>query len=156
MNTIPSTLTAEHHLSLLIKEGIDSGQSNLSVLDIMQRIEDKKMTIEKGSSNIYSDLNFKNTDKMLIKARLVQKINEIITSKGLSKIEVALLFKTSQAKISNMLNGDFRRIHEATLIEFLTKLGRDIKIIIGKEKKVPLAKQHLKKKPIGHVEVLFS
>lgn len=37
--------------------------------------------ITHGTTNVYADLEFENADKMLVKAQLVTKINQIITER---------------------------------------------------------------------------
>lgn len=38
--------------------------------------------IHEGRGNVYADLGYRNAEEMLIKAKLVHKISEIVRSKG--------------------------------------------------------------------------
>jgi predicted XRE-type DNA-binding protein len=86
--------------------------------------------IEKGSGNVYADLGFPNSEDMLIKAQLVTKIAEIIQQRRLTQAQAAKLLRLTQPKISRLLRGEFRGISERRLLQCLTRLGRDVQIIV--------------------------
>ena len=67
---------------------------------------------------------------MLIKAQLVGKIAEIIKRKGLTQTQAAELLGMPQPKLSNLLRGRFRGFSERRLMDCLTKLGRDVQIVV--------------------------
>jgi predicted XRE-type DNA-binding protein len=91
--------------------------------------------IEISSGNIYADLGLPHAGDMLIKAQLAAKIGEIIKSKRLTQQEAAEIIGIPQPKLSGMLRGQFRGISETKMIESLTRLGRDVKIVIGSPKR---------------------
>jgi len=103
--------------------------------------------IEKGSTNVYADLGYANPDEMLVKAQLATKIGEIIQQRKLTQIQAAELLGIPQPKLSNMLRGQFRGISETKMIECLTKLGRNVEIVV---KPAP------RSKVAGHVSVVFA
>jgi predicted XRE-type DNA-binding protein len=103
--------------------------------------------IEKSSGNVYADLGLADADEMLVKAKLASKIGEILQDRGWSQMEAAEVLGLPQPKLSNMLRGHFRGISEAKMIDCLTKLGRDVRIVIGKENR---------KKTAGNVEVVSA
>ncbi|MGH8677362.1 MAG: helix-turn-helix domain-containing protein [Burkholderiales bacterium] len=86
--------------------------------------------IHKGSRNVYADLGYADAEEMLIKAKLVSKISEIVRSKGLTQAETAKILGLTQPKISALLRGQFRGISERKLIDCLTSLGRDVEIVV--------------------------
>ena len=86
--------------------------------------------IQDGSSNVYADLGYSNAEEMLIKAKLVSKIAEIISNKGLTQVQTAKILGLTQPKVSALLRGQFRGISERKLIECLTSLGRDVEIVV--------------------------
>jgi predicted XRE-type DNA-binding protein len=92
-----------------------------------------KIEIERGSGNVYEDLGFKDPDRLLVKAELVAVIASIIGSQGLKQAEAAELLGLTQPKLSNMLRGHFHGFSERRLIDCLTRLGRDVQIVV-KEK----------------------
>src|SRR3989304_6561207 len=103
--------------------------------------------IREGSGNVYADLGYSNAEEMLIKAKLVSKIAEIVRSKGLTQVQMAKILGLPQPKVSALLRGQFRGISERKLIECLTTLGRDVQIVV---KDVP------RHRTTGRVTVLFA
>ena len=51
--------------------------------------EVEKIAIENSSGNVYEDLGFENPEEMQIKARLVAKIQQIISDRGWKQQEAA-------------------------------------------------------------------
>jgi len=86
--------------------------------------------IHKGSGNVYADLGYPDAEEMLIKARLVRKISEIVRGKGLTQVETAKILGLTQPKVSALFRGQFRGVSERKLIESLTSLGRDVEIVV--------------------------
>lgn len=90
-------------------------------------------TVEEGSTNVYEDLGFTNTDEMLVKAQLATQIRNIISTNQWTQTEACKTLNLSQPKLSNLLNGNFRGISEAKMLDCLTRLGRDVQIVIGSD-----------------------
>lgn len=86
--------------------------------------------VHMGSGNIYEDLGFANADEMQVKARLVIKIADIVRSKGLTQAGIGKILGLTQPKVSGLFRGRFRGISERKLIQCLTKLGRDVEIVV--------------------------
>ncbi len=89
-----------------------------------------RISVEQGSGNVYTDLGYPDSDSMLIKAQLVAKIAEIIKARGLSQTEAAALLGLTQPRLSSVLKGQFRGVSERRVLDCLTRLGRDIQIVI--------------------------
>ena len=103
--------------------------------------------IEKGSTNVYVDLGLENAEEMLVKAQLATKIGEIIKRRKLTQAQAAEVLGIPQPKLSNMLRGQFRGISETKMIECLTRLGRNIEIVVKAAPRSNVA---------GHVSVVFA
>jgi predicted XRE-type DNA-binding protein len=86
--------------------------------------------VHAGSGNVYADLGFSDADEMLVKAKLVSKIAEIVRDKGLTQVETARLLGLTQPKVSALFRGQFHGISERKLIDCLTSLGRDVEIVV--------------------------
>ena len=86
--------------------------------------------VEINVGNVYADLGYADADEMLIKAQLVAKIAEIIKRKGITQTQAAALLEMPQPKLSNLLSGRFRGLSERRLMDCLTKLGRDVQIVV--------------------------
>lgn len=102
--------------------------------------------IERGSTNVYADLGMPNAEEMLVKAQLATKIGEIIRRRKLTQVEAARLLGIPQPKLSNMLRGQFRGISEAKMLECLTRLGRNVRIVVSAARS----------RTAGHVSVEFA
>jgi len=90
----------------------------------------RAIEIHRSSGNVYADLGYPDAEEMLVKARLVRKISEIIRGKGLTQVETARILGLTQPKVSALLRGQFRGISERKLIDCLTSLGRDVEIVV--------------------------
>ena len=86
--------------------------------------------IHEGSGNVYADLGYRDAEEMLVKARLVRKISEIVRSKGLTQVETAKILGLTQPKVSALFRGQFRGVSERKLIDCLMSLGRDVEIVV--------------------------
>lgn len=103
--------------------------------------------IEHGSTNVYADLGSDNAEEMLVKAQLATKIGDIIKRRKLTQVQAAELLGITQPKLSGLLRGQFRGISEAKMLECLTRLGRDVEIVV---KSAPRSRAE------GHVTVVFA
>lgn len=103
--------------------------------------------VERGSTNVYADLGLDNAEEMLVKAQLATKIGDIIKRRKLTQVQAAELLGITQPKLSGLLRGQFRGISEAKMLECLTRLGRDVEIIV---KSAPRSRAE------GHVTVVFA
>jgi predicted XRE-type DNA-binding protein len=91
--------------------------------------------IERGSTNVYADLGLADAEEMLVKAKLAAKISEILDARGWTQQQAGQVLGIPQPKLSKMLRGQFRGISEAKMLDCLTRLGRDIQIVIGSERR---------------------
>ena len=88
------------------------------------------IALQRSSGNVYADLGYGDAEGMLVKAQLVAKIGEIIRQRGLTQEKAAKLLRLTQPKISKLLKGQFRGVSERRLLRCLTRLGRDVEIIV--------------------------
>ncbi len=103
--------------------------------------------IESGSTNVYADLGMVDAEEMLVKAQLATKIGDIIKRRKLTQVQAAQLLGITQPKLSGLLRGQFRGVSETKMLECLTRLGRDVEIVI---KSAPRSRTE------GHVTVEFA
>lgn len=87
--------------------------------------------IEESSGNVYLDIGSPGANQMQVKARLADKIAEIIKARDLTQAQAAEILGISQPKLSGILRGQFRGVSEVKMFECLNRLGRDVEIIIG-------------------------
>ena len=103
--------------------------------------------IEESSGSVYADIGRSDAKEMLVKAQLATKIGGIIKARHLTQIQAAEILAMPQPKVSEMLRGKFRGISEAKMIDCLSRLGRDVQIVV---KAAPRSRRE------GRVEVVFA
>ena len=86
--------------------------------------------VERGSGNVFADLDLPDSDAHLLKAELVTRIDRIVRRRGITQTEAARLLGVSQPDVSRLLRGDFREYSLERLFRLLTALGRDVDIVI--------------------------
>ena len=90
--------------------------------------------VERGSGNVFADLGRPDADLHLVKAELVNRIDEIIGQRRLTQVQAADVLGISQPDVSRLLRGDFREYSVERLLRLLMRLGRDVDILIRKTK----------------------
>lgn len=88
------------------------------------------VVVQEGSGNVFADLGYSDAGGMIVKAQLVTKIADIIRERSLTQKEAARILSLTQPKISKLLRGRFRGISEQRLLFCLTRLGKDIEIVV--------------------------
>jgi len=111
----------------------------------------KKERCERGSTNVFKDLGFKNAEEMQAKAMLASRIVTIIEQEEWTQQEAAEKLGLKQPKVSLLCRGQLSGFSLGKLISLLNILNQDIDIVI---KKRPLSKN--KKYNAGHVHVLYN
>lgn len=104
--------------------------------------------IEEGSGNVFADIGVDDANEMLVKAKLASKIGGIIKARHLTQLQAAEILGMPQPKVSEMLRGKFRGISETKMIDCLSRLGRDVQIVV---KTAPRSRHG-----VGRVEVVFA
>ena len=74
-----------------------------------------------------------NAGEMLVKAQLAASIQKILHSSKLTQTQAAEIPGLPQPKLSRLLHGHFRGVSEAKMMDCITRLGRDLRIVIGAE-----------------------
>ena len=82
--------------------------------------------VERGSGNVFADLDLPDADAHLVKAGLVSRIDDIVRKRGITRTEAARLLGLTPPDVSRLLRGDFREYSLERLFRLLTALGRDI------------------------------
>ena len=65
-----------------------------------------------------------------IKAELAARVGTIIRARGYSQMEAARITGLPQPKLSSVLRGHLRGVSERRLLDCLTALGHDVKIVV--------------------------
>ena len=84
--------------------------------------------VERGSSNVFRDLGFRDPDTHLLKARLVSRLADLIAARGLTQAQAARVLGVGQPDVSRLLRGHFRDDAVVRLLGFLTAFDQDVTI----------------------------
>ena len=90
-----------------------------------------EITIKEGSTNLYADLGYADAAGMQRKSQLAAEIARAIKARRLTQQGAAALLGIDPSKVSRITRGQLRGVSEAKLLERVTKLGRDVKIVVG-------------------------
>jgi len=90
-----------------------------------------EITIEMGSTNVYADLGYAKAAEMQRKSQLAAEIARAIKARRLTQQGAAELLGVDQSKVSRITRGQFRGVSEGMLLELVTRLGHDVKIVVG-------------------------
>jgi predicted XRE-type DNA-binding protein len=92
---------------------------------------EQPMRVEEGSGNVFADLGFSNPDLALAKAKLVQRIRELIEERKLTQVKAAKLLGLDQPKVSALIRGRVEGYSIDRLFRFLTALGQRVEITVS-------------------------
>ena len=83
-----------------------------------------------GSGNVFEDIGVPNPEEALLKAQLAYQINQVIQQRGLTQVAAAECLGIDQPKVSALRTGRLRGFSVDRLIQFLTRLGNDVEIVV--------------------------
>jgi len=92
--------------------------------------KDSNTKIKRGTKNVFADLGFPDAETHLLKAGLVSRIQDVISTQKLTQTAAADRMGLSQPDVSRLLNGQFRDVSVERLMRLLTRLGCDVDITI--------------------------
>jgi len=91
----------------------------------------EKIKIEKGSGNVFRDLDLPDAEGLLAKAELAAQIGALVARQHLTQARAARLLGIDQPKVSALLHGRLSGFSTDRLLRFLNALGRDVRIVVG-------------------------
>ena len=89
-----------------------------------------EISVERGSGNVFADLDLPDADTHLLKAALVSRIDDIIRQRCTTQAEAARALELSRPDLSRLLRGSFQEYSLERLLRSLMALGCDIDIVI--------------------------
>lgn len=89
-----------------------------------------KPDYEKSGGNVFADLGLRNSKQELLKAKLTVEIYKVLKAQGVTQQEAAKLLGTTQAQVSALMRCKPVSVSVGRLMEFLTMLGRDVKVTV--------------------------
>ena len=94
-----------------------------------------EIKVEESNGNVFADLGYPNAEEALAKARLAQRLTEIIEAQSLTQVQAAAILGIDQPKISKLMRGQLREFSIDRLFRFLNALNQDIEIVIREKPK---------------------
>jgi predicted XRE-type DNA-binding protein len=91
---------------------------------------DAENPIERGSGNVFADLELPDADERMAKAFLSRLIHEDIEHRGLNQSEAARILGCAQPDVSNVVRGNVSGFSLERLTRFLLALGHDVAITV--------------------------
>lgn len=95
----------------------------------------RKMEVTVGSENIFADLGFPDAETHLLKAQIVAEIYRLFTSRKLTQTAVGKKIGISQPEVSRLFRGHFSEYSVERLMDFLTRMGHDVEIVVRPTKR---------------------
>ncbi len=96
----------------------------------MARIRTTEIPVTAGSGNVFADLGFEAPEEELTKAQLASQIRGILKARRLTQSAAADVMGVDQPKVSALLNGRLENFSSERLMRLLTKLGKDVEIVV--------------------------
>ena len=90
----------------------------------------RTVAVEASSGNVFADLEVPDPEGCLAKAKLVQRIADVIAERKLTQAQAAVILGVDQPKVSALVRGKFAGFSIDRLLRFLNALGRDVEIVV--------------------------
>ena len=92
----------------------------------------RKLKIERGSSNVFADIGFPPAaaHNLAMRAELVSRIRQ--AAKGLTQAEAARRFGVTQPRINDLLRGKIDKFSLDALVNILGKAGLRVEVQVRK------------------------
>ncbi len=91
---------------------------------------DKPEGVFPSSGNVFADLGLPDPEARLAKARLAQAIRARIREYSLNQTETAARLGTTQARVSEVMNGKIGKMSYELLLDYLLALDCDVQITV--------------------------
>ncbi|MGH2411757.1 MAG: helix-turn-helix domain-containing protein [Chloroflexota bacterium] len=93
-------------------------------------MNDERIAVHEGTSNIFADLDLPDADELLVKAATASRLIDLINGLGMTQARVAEVLDIDQPKVSALLRGRLRGFSLERLLHFLLVLDQDVEIIV--------------------------
>src|SRR5713226_526364 len=90
----------------------------------------KRPEIHAGSGNVFADLGYPDAKERKLKVELALEVNRALQERELPQEKAARLLGIRQPHVSDLVRFRLNRFSVERLMDFLTRLGRDVEIRI--------------------------
>jgi predicted XRE-type DNA-binding protein len=91
----------------------------------------KRTEVEAGTGNVFADLGYADARERTLKVELAMEVNRLLEERGFAQERAAKLLGMRQPHVSDLVRYRLNRFSVERLMEFLTRLGRDVEIRIA-------------------------
>jgi predicted XRE-type DNA-binding protein len=91
----------------------------------------KRIEVEAGSGSVFADLGYADAKERTLKVELAVEVNRVLGERMLPQDRVAKLLGIRQPHVSDLVRYRLNRFSVERLMDFLTRLGRDVEIRIA-------------------------
>jgi predicted XRE-type DNA-binding protein len=91
----------------------------------------KRLEVQPGSGNVFADLGYADARERSLKVQLAMEVNRILGERGLAQDRAARLLGVRQPHVSDLVRYRLNRFSVERLMDFLTRLGKDVQIRIA-------------------------
>jgi len=107
----------------------------------------KRAEVEAGTGNVFADLGYADARERSLKLELAIEVNRVLDERGLTQEQAAKLLGQRQPHVSDLVRYRLNRFSVERLLDFLTRLGRDVEIRIAprstRRRRSPVQVRHL-------------
>ena len=87
--------------------------------------------MQPGSGNVFADLGYAEARERSLKVQLAMEVNRILGERGLAQDRAARVLGIRQPHVSDLVRYRLNRFSVERLMDFLTRLGKDVQIRIA-------------------------
>lgn len=91
----------------------------------------KRSEVQVGTGNVFADLGYADARERSIKVELAMEVNRILGEQRLTQEGAAKLLGMRQPHVSDLARYRLNRFSVERLMDFLTRLGKDVEIRIA-------------------------
>jgi predicted XRE-type DNA-binding protein len=91
----------------------------------------RRIEVEAGSGNVFADLGYADAKERTLKVELALEVNRVLKQRKLTQAQAAELLGIVQPHVSDLVRYRLNRFSVERLMQFLTRLGKDVEIRIA-------------------------
>jgi predicted XRE-type DNA-binding protein len=91
----------------------------------------KRIKVDAGTGNVFADLGYADAKERTLKVQLALAVTTALTQRGLTQAQAAELLGILQPHVSDLVRYRLNRFSVERLMQFLTRLGKDVEIRIA-------------------------
>jgi len=83
-----------------------------------------------AGSNVFADLGLEDAENLRLRAELMAEVRRYVVDSGLSQRAAAQAMKTTETRLSEVLNGRIEKCTIDRLVNMLAQVGRFVRIAV--------------------------